>query len=86
MKRELGLLSVKISWGVIAAGQRIVRAAERMEERAPAPYTWRCNLAWRLMTVGERVEAFGEALESRADLWVLKAGCDTGALLASRVA
>ena len=70
---------------MIAVGQRLVRAAERMEERAMGPYTLRCNLAWRLMTLGERVEALGEALEARADLWAQRAGCDIEALLAARI-
>jgi len=82
MKCGLGIAGVKTSWGVIAMGQRIVRAAEQMEELAGEPYTARCNLAWRLMTLGERVEALGKALEARADLWARRAGYDMEALLA----
>jgi hypothetical protein len=86
MKCELGLAGVKMAGGVIAMGERIVRFAEWMEERAGEPYTVRCNVAWRLMTLGERVEALGEALEARADLWARRAGCDVEALLVAHTA
>jgi hypothetical protein len=57
-----------------------------MEQRAANPYTWRCNLAWRLMTLGERVEALGEALEARVDRWARRAGFDMEAFLATHSA
>jgi len=72
MKCGLGIAGVKVAWGVIAMGQRIVRLAEQMEARAEGPYTARSNFAWRLMTLGERVEAFGELLEASVDLWAAK--------------
>lgn len=81
MKNELASEGMRAAWSVIATGQRIVRLAERMEEREQRPYTWRCNLAWRLMTLGERVEALGAALEVRVDLWAHRSGCDVEALL-----
>jgi hypothetical protein len=86
MKCSLALTAVRMAWGVISVGQQLVRAAERLEERAGEPYTVLCSIAWRMMTLGERVEAFGEALETRADLWARRAGCDMESLLAARSA
>jgi hypothetical protein len=86
MKSSLALTAVRMAWSVITIGQRLVRAAERLEERAGEPYTVLCSVAWRLMTLGERVEALGEALEARADLWARRAGCDMESLLAARSA
>jgi|SRR5450755_3495165 len=82
MKSSLALTAVRMAWSVITVGQRLVRAAERLEERAGEPYTVPCNIAWRLMTLGERVEDLGEALEARADLWARRAGCDVDLVLA----
>jgi hypothetical protein len=75
--------ALSTAWRVIGIGQRIVRTAERMEERADAPYTLRSNIAWKLMSLGERVEAFGEALEARVDLWARRTGCGPEAVLAA---
>jgi len=82
MKNELAFEGFRAAWSIIATGQRIVRLAERMEEREQRPYTWRCNLAWRLMTLGARVMSLGETLEVRMFQWAQRLGCDMDMILA----
>jgi hypothetical protein len=86
MNYVLGRFGVKAAWGIMDAGEAIVRFAERIEALSAGPGTALCAFSWRMMTVGERVQALGVAAGTWVERQAQRLGCNLDYLMSDILA